>query len=224
MPETLFLAVNIIDCILSAHVVSLAKLPLVGITSLFIASKVKEIVSPPIVCFLNCTTASYTRDVMLQAEWYVLKMLKWNLSYANPIYFLQRVSRADDHDVKARTIAQYLIEILCLEWRLPSAPPSLLAAATIWLACLILNNETWVCHFMSFIMCYYLLCIQQTPNLVHHSSYDKSQLVPTANIMLNYVLKPTKHESFYQKYADKKYFKVCLLITSAWLATHNPVL
>ena len=69
-------------------------------------------------------------------------MLKWNLSYANPIYFLQRVSRADDHDVKARTIAQYLIEILCLEWRLPSASPSLLAAATIWLACLILNNET----------------------------------------------------------------------------------
>ena len=115
MPETLFLAVNIIDCILSAHVVSLAKLPLVGITSLFITSKVEEVVSPPIVRFLNCTAMSYMRDEMLQVEQYVLKMLKWNLSYANPIYFLQRVSRADDHDVKARTIAQYLIEISCLE-------------------------------------------------------------------------------------------------------------
>ena len=67
-------------------------------------------------------------------------------------------------------------------------------------------------------MCYYLLHIQQTPNLAHHSSYDESQLVPTANIMLNYILKPTKHKSFYQKYADQKY------LTSAWLATHNPAL
>ena len=125
MPEMLFLAVNVIDRILSARIVSLAKLLLVGITSLFIASKVEEVVSPPIVHFLNCTATSYTRDEMLQVEQYVLKTLKWNLSYTNPIYFLQRVSRADDHDVKARTIAQYLIEISCLEWRLLSAPPSL---------------------------------------------------------------------------------------------------
>ena len=114
---------------------------------------------------------------MLQVEQYVLKTLEWNLSYANPIYFLQRVSRANDHDVKARTIAQYLIEISCLEWRLLSAPPSLLAAAAVWLACLILDNETWVHHSTSFMMCYYLLHIQQTPNLAHHSSYDESQLV-----------------------------------------------
>ena len=207
MPEMLFLAVNVIDRILSARVVSLAKLPLVGITSLFIASKVEEVMSPTIIRFLSCTAMSYTRDEMLQVEQYVLKTLKWNLSYTNHIYFLQRVSRADDHNVKARTIAQYLIKISCLEWRLLSAPPSLLAAAAIWLARLILDNETWVHHSMSFIICYYLLRIQQTPNLAHHSLYDKSQLVPTANIMLNYILKPTKHESFYQKYADKKYFK-----------------
>ena len=51
VPETLLPTVNIIDRILSAHVISLAKLLLVGITSLFIASKVKEVMSPPIVPF-----------------------------------------------------------------------------------------------------------------------------------------------------------------------------
>ena len=76
MPEMLFLAVNVIDHVLSACIVSLAKLPLVGITSLFIASKVEEVMSPPIVRFLNCTTTSYTRDEMLQAERYVLKTLE----------------------------------------------------------------------------------------------------------------------------------------------------
>ena len=42
--------------------------------------------------------------------------------------------------------------------------------------------------------------------------------------MLNYVLEPTKCESFYQKYTDKKYLKVHLLTASAWLVTHDPVL
>lgn len=151
MPETLFLAINIIDRFLSARVVSLAKLQLVGITCLFIASKFEEIVSPSILHFLNCADASYTENEILQAERYVLKTLEWNLSYPNPIHFLRRVSKADEYDVKARTIAKYLIEIGCLEWRLLSAPPSLLAAAAIWLARLILENETWVCFPCVFI-------------------------------------------------------------------------
>jgi len=33
-------------------------------------------------------------------------------------------------------------------------------------------------------------------------------LVPTANLMLNYILKPVRHESFHKKYAGKRYFKV----------------
>ena len=53
------------------------------------------------------------------------------------------------------------------------------------------------------------LIIWQTPNLAHYSSYAESQLVPTTNAMLNYVLKPTKHESFHGKYTSKKYLQVC---------------
>jgi G2/mitotic-specific cyclin 1/2 len=144
MPETLFLCINIIDRFLSARVVSLAKLQLVGITCLFIASKVEEIVSPSVSHFLYCADSSYTENEILQAERYVLKTLDWNLSYPNPIHFLRRVSKADEYDVKARTIAKYLLEIGCLEWRLLSAAPSLMAAAAIWLARLILDHETWV--------------------------------------------------------------------------------
>jgi G2/mitotic-specific cyclin 2 len=144
MPETLFLCINIIDRFLSARVVSLAKLQLVGITCLFVASKVEEIVSPSVSHFLYCADSSYTENEILQAERYVLKTIDWNLSYPNPIHFLRRVSKADEYDVKARTIAKYLLEIGCLEWRLLSVPPSLMAAAAIWLARLILDHETWV--------------------------------------------------------------------------------
>ena len=79
----------------------------------------------------------------------MLKMLRWNLSYPNPIHFLQRVSKAGEFNVEARTMSEYLLKILCLEWRLLSAPPSLLAAAAIWLTCLIHGNETWVRLFSS---------------------------------------------------------------------------
>ena len=153
IPEILFLAVNIINHFLFTWVASPANLQLLSITCLFIASKVKEIMSPSNVHFLHCTGSTYTKNKILQMEQYVLKMLEWNLSYPNPIHFLQRVSKADRYDIKARTIAKYLIQTSCLEWRLLSALPSLLTTAAIWFAFLILNNENWVCfsvHVFSF--------------------------------------------------------------------------
>ncbi|KAG5637176.1 hypothetical protein H0H81_005475 [Sphagnurus paluster] len=189
LPETLFLCVNIIDRFLSARVVSLAKLQLVGVTCMFIAAKFEEIVAPSVTHFLMCADASYTESEILQAERYVLKTLDWNLSYPNPVHYLRRVSKADEYNVKVRTLAKYLLEIGCLEWRLIAAPPSLMAGASIWLARLALGMEVW------------------TPNLAHYSSYPESSLVPTANLMLNYILKPIRHDSFHKKYAGKRYFK-----------------
>ncbi|OSD08765.1 hypothetical protein PYCCODRAFT_1462954 [Trametes coccinea BRFM310] len=194
LPETLFLCVNIIDRFLSARVVSLAKLQLVGITCMFIAAKVEEIVAPSASNFLYCADSSYTEQEILQAERYVLKTIDWNLSYPNPIHFLRRISKADDYNVQVRTIGKYLLEIQCLEWRLIAAPPSLLAAASIWLARLILGFSDW------------------TPNLAHYSSYRESDIIPTANLMLNYILKPVRHQSFYKKYASKKFLKASIFV------------
>ncbi|KAG2135298.1 cyclin-like protein [Suillus clintonianus] len=194
LPETLFLCVNIIDRFLSARVVSLAKLQLVGITCLFVASKVEEIVAPSVSHFLHCADSSYTESEILLAERYVLKTIDWNLSYPNPMHFLRRISKADDYDVKSRTMGKYLLEVGTLEWRLLATPPSLVAAAAIWLGRLILGNDKW------------------TPNHAHYSSYAESSIIPTANLMLNYILKPVRHESFYKKYAGKRFMKVSILV------------
>jgi hypothetical protein len=144
LPETLYLCVNIIDRFLSARVVSLAKLQLVGVTCMFIAAKVEEICSPSVSAFFKCADSSYTQAEILQAERYILKTLEWNLSFPNPVHFLRRVSKADDYDVNVRTVAKYLLEIPCLEWRLLATPPSLTAAASIWLARLVLARGPWV--------------------------------------------------------------------------------
>ena len=58
-----------------------------------------------------------------------------------------------------------------------------------------------------------LSLLPQTPNLAHYSSYPESALIPTANLMLNFVLKPIRHQSFYRKYAGKKFMKVSTVDT-----------
>ena len=208
LPETLFLCVNIIDRFLSARVVSLAKLQLVGITCLLLAAKVEEIVAPSVSHFLHCADSSYTEAEILLAERYVLKTLDWNLSYPNVMHYLRRISKADDYDLKARTVGKYLLEVAALEWRLLATPPSLIAAASIWLARLILGHDKWVSPPTYHRLLCFVLIPLQTPNLAHYSTYAESSLIPTANLMLNYILKPVRHESFYKKYAGKRFLKV----------------
>lgn len=190
LPETLFLTINLLDRFLSARQVSLAKLQLAGLACLFVACKVEEIASPSASQLLKSAEENYTETEMLKAEQYVLKSVNWNISYPNPMHFLRRISKADGYDVHTRTIAKYLLEISCVEWRLLPTPPSLLAAAAVWLARLIRASDDW------------------TANLEHYSSYSESDLLPTANIMLNYLCRKPLHDSFYKKYASRRYMKV----------------
>lgn len=182
LPETLFLAVNIIDRFLSARVVSLAKLQLVGVACMFIAAKVEEIVAPSANNFLYCADSSYTENEILQAERYILKTLDWNLSYPNPMHFLRRISKADEYNVQVRTIGKYLMEISVLEWRLIAAPPSLLAAASIWLARMVLGREDWVSGcFVPLLPFSHIVVVRRRPTLptTLHTQRARSSLQQT---------------------------------------------
>ncbi|KAG9038829.1 G2/mitotic-specific cyclin [Tulasnella sp. JGI-2019a] len=189
IPETLFLATNIIDRFLSCRAVSVNKLQLVGTTALFIAAKYEEIMAPSATHFLACVEGNYTKAEVVEAEKYMLRILDYNMSYPNPIHFLRRASKADDYDVAVRTLAKYLIEISCFEHRLLGVKPSQLAASGMWLSRLALDKGEW------------------NPNLVHYSGYTENALIPVAQHMLNYVLKPTLHDSFFKKYASRKFLK-----------------
>ncbi|KAL4064080.1 hypothetical protein V8B97DRAFT_2078358 [Scleroderma yunnanense] len=82
-----YMHASIINHFLSAHVILLAKLQLVGIMCLLLATKVEEIIAPSILYFLHCADLSYTKGEILLAKHYVLKIkylldiatLKWRL-------------------------------------------------------------------------------------------------------------------------------------------------
>ena len=144
LQETLFLFINILDRFLSERPISLSKLQLVGITCFFIAAKFEETLAPSVAEIAYLTDGQYSVEEVLTAERYILKAIDWDLRYPGPMGWLRRGSKADDCEIKARTVAKYLLEIGCLEWQLVATLPSLLAAAALWLARLVLGREEWV--------------------------------------------------------------------------------
>lgn len=144
LPETIFLAVNIIDRFLSARVVELDKLQLVGITAMFIASKYEEVLSPHVQNFKHVADDGFSEEEILKAERFVLSALNYDLSYPNPMNFLRRISKADNYDIQTRTLGKYLLEISLLDHRFMKYHPSHIAAASMYLARLILERGEWV--------------------------------------------------------------------------------
>lgn len=150
LPETLFLAVNIIDRFLSTKVVQLDRLQLVGVTAMFIASKYEEVLSPHVANFRHVADDGFTESEILSAERYVLTALDYDLSYPNPMNFLRRISKADNYDIQTRTLGKYLMEISLLDHRFMHYLPSHVAAASMFLARKILERGEWVSiqHFL----------------------------------------------------------------------------
>lgn len=149
LPETLFLAVNIIDRFLSEKVVQLDRLQLVGITAMFIASKYEEVLSPHVENFKKIADDGFSEAEILSAERFILGTLNYDLSYPNPMNFLRRVSKADNYDIQSRTIGKYLTEISLLDHRFMSFRPSHVAAASMYLARLMLDRGEWVSYYIT---------------------------------------------------------------------------
>lgn len=212
LPETLYIAANIVDRFLSLRVVSRVKLQMVGITALFIAAKYEEIMAPSVQNFLRVSDAPYQEQEIMTAEKYVLRTLDWNLSYPNPMGWLRRASKADSYDSHNRNLAKFLLEISVVEERLLKYTPSMLAAAALWLARLMLDRTEWASD--NYRLCPFWLAdmIAQDANLEHYSGYSEKQLIPCANVMLNYLFQsPSNHESLWKKYSGRKFSKFAVL-------------
>ena len=189
LPETLFLAVNIIDRFLSTKVVQLDRLQLVGVTAMFIASKYEEVLSPHVANFRHVADDGFTEAEILSAERYVLTALNYDLSYPNPMNFLRRISKADNYDIQTRTLGKYLMEISLLDHRFMHYLPSHIAAASMFLARSILERGEW------------------DATLTHYAGYNEEEIEPVFKLMVDYLARPVTHEAFFKKYASKKFLK-----------------
>lgn len=198
LPETLYLAINIMDRFMSLEIVQIDKLQLLATGSLFIAAKFEEVFSPSVKNYAYFTDGSYTEEEILQAEKYILKILNFDLNYPNPMNFLRRISKADDYDVQSRTLGKYLLEISVVDHKFIGMLPSLCAASAMYIARLILGKmPLW------------------TGNLIHYSGgYRVSDMRGCVEMMIEYLVAPVVHDEFFRKYATRKCMKASVICRS----------
>nr|POF13931.1 g2/mitotic-specific cyclin-4 [Quercus suber] len=197
LPETLFLTANYIDRFLSAKIVSLGKLQLVGATAIFVAAKYEEVQCPTIQEIIYMVDGGYSADELLKAERFMLSMLQYELGWPGPMSFLRRISKADDYCLETRTLAKYFLEITLMDERFVGATPSWLAAGAHCIARLMLRKGEW------------------TPAHVYYSNFTYAQLRPLIATILECCEDPCKHHgAVFDKYTDKRYKRASTFVAA----------
>ncbi|PPQ69161.1 hypothetical protein CVT26_003535 [Gymnopilus dilepis] len=190
LPETLWIAVNIVDRFLTKRVVSLVKLQLVGVTAMFIAAKYEEILAPSVEEFVYMTEKGYTKEEILKGERIMLQTLDFQIShYCSPYSWMRKISKADDYDIQTRTLSKFLTEVTLLDHRFLRVKPSLIAAVGMYSSRRMLGGD-WNEAFVFF------------------SGYTEEQLIPGHDMLVQKLAEENFHRQYVcKKYANKKFLK-----------------
>lgn len=133
-PETLFLSINLMDRFLSKNKVTLSKLQLLAVTSLFISAKFEEVNLPKLSDYAYITDGAASPDDIKSAEMFMLTSLQFNLGWPNPMNFLRRISKADGYDFETRNIAKMLLEFALCCHKFIGVIPSVISAMSMYIA------------------------------------------------------------------------------------------
>ncbi|XP_069618220.1 G2/mitotic-specific cyclin-B2-like [Ranitomeya imitator] len=141
--ETLYMAVATLDRFLQVHPVRRHKLQLVGVSSLFVASKYEEMYYPEIADFVYITDNAYSKAEIREMERTILDKLGFDLGRPLPIHFLRRATRCCRAEAEHHVLAKYFMELTLLDYDMVHYRPSIIAAASLCLAQKVLNWGTW---------------------------------------------------------------------------------
>jgi hypothetical protein len=193
-PETLYLCFNVIDRFLKENDILKNKLQLVGITSLWLASKYEEIYTPDAIDFVDMCAKSYTKKEMIEMEYTILVSLQFSLTIATPVTFLERFLKASNQNISSCVHnnvihgANYLTEISMLDQNTLKHKYSEICASAIYIARKVLMKESW------------------SKLLIFHTGYTEDDLKECIEHMVNNVStqKTSKCEAIYKKYCRNK--------------------
>lgn len=143
LPETLHLAVNLLDRYCSKRVVYKRHYQLVGCASLLIAAKYgdrKERV-PTIRELKSMCCSLYDDDMFTQMEWHVLATLNWVIGHPTVTSFQQLALTEVSFDPELEHMAWYLSEIALYHKEFIPVRPSVMARSALALARCVLGRQ-----------------------------------------------------------------------------------
>lgn len=134
--ETLHLTINLVDRYLTRMPVLRKRLQLVGVVSMFIASKFEEIHPPELHDWVYITDNAYTKDDVLVMECNMLSTLNFQVMVPTAAHFFEGLQKVNGCSSTHREVAQYLLELGLLDIRMLQYRPSHVVSAA-----LLLSNE-----------------------------------------------------------------------------------
>eukprot|EP01001_Neometanema_parovale_P006806 NODE_3149_length_1270_cov_158.392328_g2990_i0.p1 GENE.NODE_3149_length_1270_cov_158.392328_g2990_i0~~NODE_3149_length_1270_cov_158.392328_g2990_i0.p1 ORF type:complete len:308 (+),score=47.75 NODE_3149_length_1270_cov_158.392328_g2990_i0:63-986(+) len=199
LPETLPLAVVLVDRFLERKVVNRSKLQLVGVVAMLLASKYEEIYPPEIKDFIYIAANTYTRDDVLRMERLMFQTLDFNLTLPTTFQFLKRGLQVTNSDTQTTHLAQYLSELALMDYKMLQHRPSVVAAGCIYVANKCLSaREVW------------------GRTLEHYTTYKSTDVEAVAAELLTLgrnAPNASKTQAIRKKYSYAKYSEVSKLIS-----------
>lgn len=198
-PDTLYLTVNIIDRYLEKAQVPRSKLQLVGVTSLFIASKYEETYmrTPHVRDMVALCDNLYTRQEIVQMETSILNALQYKISVPTAHTFLVRYLKAGHADKTIAQVANYVLEGTLQSYPLLKYLPSQLAAASVFIARSSTGRNPW------------------SPTLLKYGEYCEEEIVPVARAILDTKSrKSSELTAVNKKYGARRYGRVANALLS----------
>ncbi|KAK7188672.1 hypothetical protein DPSP01_013303 [Paraphaeosphaeria sporulosa] len=144
LPETLFLAVNLLDRYCSRRVVYKRHYQLVGCAALLIAAKYgdKKDRVPTVRELKSMCCSLYDDEMFTQMEWHVLQTLNWIIGHPTVDAFLQVALAEGPYDPEVEHMSLYIAEIALFHKEFVSTRPSILARSSLALArCILSRND-----------------------------------------------------------------------------------
>ena len=134
VPETYYLSVNILDRYLSKKCISRSKLQLLGITSMFIASKYEDIYAPEGKDFVYMTDDAYVLKQLLEMEIDVMKELEYNVTIVTPYRFVEMYKQYLKLDDMQFMAARLICLMAVIDYKSLKYLPSILALSAVYIA------------------------------------------------------------------------------------------
>ncbi|KIY63649.1 hypothetical protein CYLTODRAFT_359599 [Cylindrobasidium torrendii FP15055 ss-10] len=141
-PETLYLAINIIDRYVSRRVVYTKHYQLVGCAALSIAAKFEDEKSrvPTLADLVEMCRGTYEESAFLQMEGHILSTIQWMLGAPTPEAWLRHLCSLNVEDQRIQHVSRFLMEITLFHRDFVTFLPSVIARGALTLARFICNR------------------------------------------------------------------------------------